>query len=116
MLYFAITDVAVTAGNAWLAWNADPSVPTVEEQTEALFRDIGAVLRSQGHTWCDVVLVYLYLADMADYKLVNAVYGRHFSRNPPARCVHIHYNVDTGIGCVCHILCEISHANNYNCP
>lgn len=88
MLHFILTGVAATAGNSWLAWNADPTVPTAEGQTEGLFRDIGAVLGSRGHTWCDVVLVYLYLADMADYKLVNAVYGRHFSRNPPARYVH----------------------------
>ena len=32
-----------------------------------------------------VVKTTIFLVDMADFAVVNAVYGRHFTTNPPAR-------------------------------
>ena len=71
----------------WVAGDADPSLTSVQEQSEALFRDIGERLEAVGLTWSHVVLVYLYLNNMADYKVVNGIYGRCFAIDPPARLV-----------------------------
>ncbi len=38
-----------------------------------------------GCGWSDVVLLYLYLSDMADYSHINAIYLQHFPTRPPAR-------------------------------
>lgn len=57
----------------------------VSEQTEQVFRNLTAVLRGAGLTLADVVKTTVYLADMADFEAMNAVYARQFSAAPPAR-------------------------------
>ncbi len=57
----------------------------VSEQTEQVFRNLTAVLRGAGLTLADVVKTTVYLADMADFAAMNAVYARQFSAAPPAR-------------------------------
>ena len=44
-----------------------------------------AGLTQHDHSWDEVSLVYLYLAEMADFPAVNAVYSSFFSSIPPAR-------------------------------
>ena len=44
-----------------------------------------AGLTQHDHSWDEVSLVYLYLAEMADFPAVNAVYSSFFSSVPPAR-------------------------------
>jgi len=57
----------------------------VSAQTEQIFRNLAAVLRAAGKTFDDVVRVGVYLANMADYPAMNAVYARHFDVPYPAR-------------------------------
>jgi 2-iminobutanoate/2-iminopropanoate deaminase len=57
----------------------------VSEQTEQIFRNLAAVLRTAGKTFADVVRVGVYLTDMADFAAMNAVYARHFDAPFPAR-------------------------------
>ena len=60
-------------------------VEGVEAQAERALKNIGAVLDAAGCTWDDVVKTTVFLADIADFPVVNAVYGRFMPDPPPAR-------------------------------
>ncbi|MFL5756827.1 MAG: Rid family detoxifying hydrolase [Chloroflexota bacterium] len=60
-------------------------VEGVEAQTERALRNIAAVLDAAGLTMSDVLKTTIFLADIADFGAVNAVYARHMPDPPPAR-------------------------------
>ena len=49
----------------------------IEAQAERVLTNIGAILAAAGLGWADVVKTTVLLADIADFKAVNAVYARH---------------------------------------
>ena len=57
----------------------------VAGQTRQVFRNLGAVLDAAGKSLADVVKANVYLADMADFAEMNAIYAEHFERPFPAR-------------------------------
>ena len=57
----------------------------IEAQTERVLKNLEAVLSSGGSTLASVVKTTVYLADLADFPAMNAVYGRFFVQAPPAR-------------------------------
>ena len=57
----------------------------IETATVRVMENLGAVLSSAGLTFDHVVKTTIYLIDLTDFARVNAVYGRYFSKNPPAR-------------------------------
>ncbi len=57
----------------------------VEGQARQVFRNLAAVLGAAGAGFQDVVKTTVYLDDMADFPIVNAVYAEHFSEPYPAR-------------------------------
>jgi len=57
----------------------------VEAQAERALANLGAVLAAAGATLGDVLKTTIFLADMADFAAVNAVYGRFMPDPPPAR-------------------------------
>jgi len=57
----------------------------VAAQAEQSLRNLGAVLKAAGLTFSDVVKTTIFLADIADFATVNAVYGRFVTDPPPAR-------------------------------
>ena len=59
--------------------------PDVETQAERALTNLRNVLDAAGCTFADVVKTTIFLADMADFAAVNAVYGRFVSDPPPAR-------------------------------
>ncbi len=60
-------------------------VEGVEAQAERSLRNLSAVLDAAGLGWADVVKTTVFLADMADFAAVNAVYARFMPDPPPAR-------------------------------
>lgn len=50
----------------------------VTEQTEQIFKNIKAVLAEADMTLGNVIKTTCFLADMADFADMNAVYARHF--------------------------------------
>ena len=58
---------------------------SIQEQTEQVMRNIGAILAEAGYAFGEVVKSVCLLADMADFKAMNAVYERFYPENPPAR-------------------------------
>jgi 2-iminobutanoate/2-iminopropanoate deaminase len=57
----------------------------VESQTEQACANLRAILAAAGLTFADVVKTTVYLADMDEFTLVNAIYARHFTDPFPAR-------------------------------
>ncbi|MFO7699504.1 MAG: Rid family detoxifying hydrolase [Acidimicrobiia bacterium] len=68
----------------------DPSTGTgvgggIEEQTHQVMKNIGAILGDVGLTFDDIVKTTIFLADIADFGAVNAVYGEYVGASKPAR-------------------------------
>lgn len=59
--------------------------PDVESQARQVFANLEAVLAEAGLGFRDVVKTTVYLADMAEFGAVNAIYGEHFVEPFPAR-------------------------------
>ncbi|HEX3370751.1 MAG TPA: RidA family protein [Candidatus Cybelea sp.] len=57
----------------------------VEQQTERVIENIGAVLCAAGCHFVDVVKTTIFLVDMKDFAAVNVVYERYFGASKPAR-------------------------------
>ncbi|MFW5955609.1 MAG: Rid family hydrolase, partial [Rhodothermales bacterium] len=58
---------------------------TIEEETERVLENLGAVLQGASMSFENVVLCTLYLTDIRDYATVNEIYANYFSASPPAR-------------------------------
>jgi 2-iminobutanoate/2-iminopropanoate deaminase len=54
-------------------------------QTEQVMENIGGMLSATGLGFPDVVKTTIFLADLADFSVVNEIYGRRFPAEPPAR-------------------------------
>ncbi len=57
----------------------------IEAQTERVLRNLEAVLAAGGSSLAAVVKTTVYLADLGDFPAMNAVYGKFFAADPPAR-------------------------------
>ncbi|MGM9613092.1 MAG: RidA family protein, partial [Butyricicoccus sp.] len=58
---------------------------TIEEQAERVMQNLKAVLAQAGVGFDHVVKTTCFLADLADFAAFNAVYGKYFPENAPAR-------------------------------
>jgi 2-iminobutanoate/2-iminopropanoate deaminase len=62
----------------------------LREQTRQAMRNTLAILEEAGCSVTDIAKVTLYLTDMADYPLVNAIYEEFMGQHRPARtCVAV---------------------------
>ena len=57
----------------------------VEAQADRAMRNLQSVLDAAGLSFDDVVKTTIFLADIADFAAVNAVYGTFMPDPPPAR-------------------------------
>jgi 2-iminobutanoate/2-iminopropanoate deaminase len=57
----------------------------VSAQAEQVLDNLSAVLAASGATFADVVKTTIFLTSMADFQTVNAIYGKRFSGDLPAR-------------------------------
>jgi 2-iminobutanoate/2-iminopropanoate deaminase len=57
----------------------------IEGQTAQVLENVRAVLEAAGSGLEQVVKTTVFLANMDDFAAMNAVYGKYFWRNPPAR-------------------------------
>lgn len=57
----------------------------VAEQTERVLANLAAVIGTVGASWKDVAKTTVFLHDMADFPVVNEVYGRVLGDARPAR-------------------------------
>jgi 2-iminobutanoate/2-iminopropanoate deaminase len=57
----------------------------VQEQTEQVLKNLGAVLQAAGSSWDKVVKTSVFLKNMSEFTQMNEVYGKTFNNAPPAR-------------------------------
>jgi 2-iminobutanoate/2-iminopropanoate deaminase len=85
--------VAVPAGRMVFLSGQIPLDPATGElvpgditaQTTQVMKNLGAVLTAAGLSFDHVVRCTIFLADLADFGVVNAIYGKAFPSSPPAR-------------------------------
>lgn len=88
-----LSHVLKVEGTRWLFCSGqlglDPKtrelVEGVEAQTVQALENLKLVLEAGGATFADVVKVTVFLADVADFPVVNEVYRRYFSEPFPTR-------------------------------
>jgi 2-iminobutanoate/2-iminopropanoate deaminase len=86
------SQAVVYGGVAYLAGQValDPATgkvrgETIEEQTEQVLANLGAVLAAAGTSWDRVLRTGVFLADMSEFARFNAVYARVLGDARPAR-------------------------------
>lgn len=62
---------------------------TIEEQTEQVMQNLGAVLAQAGSSFEKAVKTTCFLADIADFAAFNAVYAKYFTTCPARSCVAV---------------------------
>jgi 2-iminobutanoate/2-iminopropanoate deaminase len=60
----------------------------ITEQSEQVMKNIGAILEEAGYDFKDVVKSTCLLSDMENFAAMNAVYGKYYPENPPARAAY----------------------------
>ncbi len=67
----------------------DPATGQMQEGLEAQARQVmanlQAVLEAAGASFGTVVKTTIFITDMADFSVINGIYGAFFVDNPPAR-------------------------------
>ena len=58
---------------------------TIEEQSRQALKNVGEILKAAGMDYSYVVKTTVLLADIADFKPMNAVYAEFFTSEQPAR-------------------------------
>lgn len=60
---------------------------TIEEQTEQVCQNIGAILEAAGTDFSKVIKTTCFLKNMSDFGTFNTVYGNYFVSKPARSCV-----------------------------
>ena len=79
------TRIVFCSGQLGLDPASGELVEGCEAQADRALSNLAAVLAAAGSSWADVVKTTVFLADIGDFGLVNAVYARHMPDPPPAR-------------------------------
>jgi len=69
----------------------------IQEQTEQVLKNIGAILKEAGYDFTDVVKSTCLLSDIANFKAMNEVYARFYAENPPARAAFAVKDLPLGV-------------------
>ncbi len=81
-----IGDLVFVAGQLGTALETgELAGPSVEEQTEQIMRNMGAILEAAGSRLDRLVKTTVFLLDLGDFGGMNEVYARHVGESPPAR-------------------------------
>ena len=57
----------------------------ITDETNQVMQNLREILKAAGMDFTHVVKSTIFLKDMGNFPLVNEVYGKHFTTNPPAR-------------------------------
>ena len=60
---------------------------TIEEQTEQVMKNLGAVLEAAGTSFDKAVKTNCFLKNMSDFSTFNGIYGNYFTSKPARSCV-----------------------------
>ncbi len=80
------------------------TIGSIEVQTEQALVNLDAILRAAGSSRAQVLKVTVYVADMALWDRVNAVYAQFFGAHRPARTIvptrELHYGFQVEVEAV----------------
>ena len=62
---------------------------TIEDQTEQVMKNLGAVLEANDIDFKSVIKTTCFLADMSDFAKFNEIYGKYFVSKPARSCVAV---------------------------
>ena len=79
---------------------------TIEEQTEQVMKNLGAILEEAGLGYGDVVKTVCFLDDMGDFAAFNEIYGKYFKNKPARSCVAVE-TLPKGVLCEVEVIAEI---------
>ncbi len=79
---------------------------TIEEQTEQVMKNLGAILEEAGLGYGDVVKTVCFLDDMGDFAAFNEIYGKYFIEKPARSCVAVE-TLPKGVLCEVEVIAEI---------
>lgn len=57
----------------------------IKAQTEAVLKNLEAIVRAEGLTLENIVKTTVFMADLGQFAAMNEIYSRFFPGNPPAR-------------------------------
>lgn len=60
---------------------------TIQEQTEQVMKNLGAVLEAAGSSFEKAVKTTCFLKNMSDFATFNEIYGKYFTSKPARSCV-----------------------------
>lgn len=60
---------------------------TIEEQTEQVMKNLGAVLAAAGSSFEKAIKTTCFLKNMGDFATFNTIYGNYFTSRPARSCV-----------------------------
>jgi 2-iminobutanoate/2-iminopropanoate deaminase len=69
----------------------------IKVQTAQVMKNIGAILKTAGYTFDDVVKSTCLLSDMSLFGGMNEVYGSYYPENPPARAAYAVKELPLGV-------------------
>lgn len=57
----------------------------IEAQTERVMQTLGTILKEAGSDWEKIIKTTIFIKDMADFPVVNEIYGKYLGEIKPAR-------------------------------
>ncbi|MDR0606592.1 MAG: RidA family protein [Bacteroidales bacterium] len=69
----------------------------IEAQTEQVMQNIEAILKEAGYTFTDVVKSTCLLSDIANFKAMNEVYAKYYTKDCPARAAFAVKDLPMGV-------------------
>jgi len=80
-LVFVSGQLAIEPGTS------EKKLGSIEDQTELVLRNLGAILSASGSSMDKVLKTTVYISDIALFSRANAVYAKAFGEHRPARAV-----------------------------
>ncbi len=77
-----------------------PAGPTLREQTLQTFANVKAVLEAGGASWDDVMMMRVYLTDVAHFAEMNEIYNEYFAselKEAPAARTTVYVGLPAGL-------------------
>jgi len=85
-----VNDTVYVSGQLGIDMATGKLAEGVEAQAHASMKNLGAILGEVGMDYSNIVKTTIFVQSMADFAVVNAVYGSYFGEDYPARsCVEI---------------------------
>ncbi|MDR1458690.1 MAG: RidA family protein [Bacteroidales bacterium] len=69
----------------------------IEAQTEQVMQNIGAILKEAGYEYTDVIKSTCLLSDIVNFKAMNEVYAKYYTKDCPARAAFAVKDLPMGV-------------------